>query len=165
MRRNRLTSVFAPGKPPSIPQLNTALLTLYRRLLPASNYTWPTRDDVMYEELLHEFGHHVTLNITEWRTPRTTNLGTDLYYLSPGAGEGNECDALAFSILVSELLGHAIGLEYVDMAVRMRNLKILSKTQARHVIRSLLESERLEMLSSGFVEEVYSIFYVTKDRF
>jgi len=148
------------GKPLSIQKLNAALQLLHSRLLPLSTYEFDKGNGfTRYEELLHELGHHVTLSPHTWPTPRDQNVGTVLEEMSPSTREGNECDALAFTILVSEMIGRPISIGYVDMAVRQNNLKFMTIRQARRMVMSSLTAPNFWDLGYNFATELYSVLH------
>jgi len=147
------------GKPLSIQKLNAALQVLHSRLLPVSTYKFDEDGFTRYEELLHELGHHVTLSPQSWNDPRDQNIGTVLERMSPSTREGNECDALAFSILVSEMIGQPIPLGYVNMAVNQNNLKFMTIRQARQMVLSSMTAPNFWDLGYAFATEIYGVLH------
>jgi hypothetical protein len=165
MRRRR---IFVPaadvrrwfGKPLPIATLVEGLKELHDRVLPKSEYRFDTRLEIRYEELLHELGHAVALRPREWHIPLDIPLGTALERLGPMTREGNEIDALGFSIVVSEMFGQPIGMRFVDLAVRSNNLKIIFKPrEARSLVRGAMTAPGAEDLAFVLAQEVYKILH------
>lgn len=147
------------GKPLSIQKLNAALQVLHSRLVPLSTYEFDDDYVIRYEELLHELGHHFTLNPESWHHPREEPLNISLDTLSPSTREGNECDTLALSILVSEMLGRPLSIRYVDMAVRQNNLKFMTIRQARRMVLSSMTAPGFWDIGMAFATEIYSVLH------
>lgn len=141
------------------PELNSALMRIHSTLLPLNNYDFSQDNETRYEELLHELSHHFTLNPASWSTPRDTSVGQVLRELGPATQEGNECDALALSILVSEMINQPITIAYVDLAVRQSNLKFMSVRQARAVVRSAIQAPHFWEIGKAFAEEICFTLY------
>jgi hypothetical protein len=139
--------------------LNVGLKELHDRLLPKSEYKFSTKESVRFEELLHEIGHHAALDSRQWNTPRTEAIGTTLSFLSPSTREGNEIDALAISIMVSEFFSRPLPLSYVDLAVRQNNLKFTTRAQARRMVTYSLTAANFFDLGYAIAHEVYAILH------
>jgi hypothetical protein len=148
------------GKPLDLKILCVGLKVLHDRLLPKSVYDFSDIQEVRFEELLHEIGHHVSLDSRQWNTPRMEPVGTTLSAMSMSTREGNEIDALAISIMISEFLGRPLSIRYVDAAVRNNNLKCTSITQARRMVNHVLSEDR-DMYTLGYsvAHEVYAILH------
>lgn len=111
-----------------------------------------------FERLLHELGHCYSLkeefSDSKEMTERIVSLG-------PMARDGNEIDALAYSILISQWLQYPLTFQIIKDTVSLGNIRLVTSTPVlRRLVRYAMTAHEALETSVSIARAIYEEAYL-----
>jgi len=118
-------------------------------------------DDLTYlERILHELGHYYSLK-EEFEDAYM--MGERIASLGPMAQDGNEIDALAFSIVTSQWLQHRLTFQIIKDTVSLGNIKLVTSIKVlRCLVRSAMSAPETREISFALAKAIYEESYLAE---